>query len=274
MAGFCVKCGRPLPENGICSCTQTAPQQPNYQQPNYQQPNYQQPPYQQMPYQQMPYPQGQPVYVQVRQGPTAFQKFGKVLGGYFKDPVGTTRSVYETKDIASAGIVMGATIVFALLGLLFFSLTQHNDWLEFGDLVPAWLVLSLFGAPIAYGLTWLLTFASAKLSGTNVDPLGTLAAVGISGILPTIIVALSMLLGMTDPLVFEIMTILAFAAWAVSTFTLLIQVLKVKMNILNSLLMIAGLAISYIVIILLLNWFVFDGNIGLFINYYRDSWFY
>jgi len=32
MAGFCTRCGRPLPESGICPCTQQ-PQQPQYQQP-------------------------------------------------------------------------------------------------------------------------------------------------------------------------------------------------------------------------------------------------
>ena len=37
MAGFCTRCGRPLPESGICPCTQQA-QQPQYQQPQHQQP--------------------------------------------------------------------------------------------------------------------------------------------------------------------------------------------------------------------------------------------
>lgn len=270
MAGFCVKCGKPLPENGICSCTQAAPQQPQYQQPQYQQTPYQQTPYQQPQYQQAPYQQpqyqqGYPVYVPMKQGPSAFQKFVKVLGSYFKDPVGATRAAYEQKDISSSAIVMCAGILFTLLGTLFFSLVQHMEWLDFGDLVPAWLILSIFAAPIAYGLTWLLAFAAAKLSGTNIDPLGTLAAVGVSGILPTFLLAASMLLGMAHCLIFEIMAILMFAAWAVNAFTLVLQVLKVKMNIINTLVLIVGLAVAFIVIVLLLNWFIFDGNYGLYI---------
>ena len=45
MAGFCTKCGRPLPENGICPCTQVEQPAPQPEQPQYQQPQYQ--PYQQ-----------------------------------------------------------------------------------------------------------------------------------------------------------------------------------------------------------------------------------
>ena len=43
MAGFCTRCGRPLPESGICPCTQQ-PQQPQYQQPQHQQPQQPQAP--------------------------------------------------------------------------------------------------------------------------------------------------------------------------------------------------------------------------------------
>ena len=58
MANFCTKCGRPLPEDGICPCTlqqpvnpeapqaqaepqYRIPQQPQYQAPQYQAPQYQ-----------------------------------------------------------------------------------------------------------------------------------------------------------------------------------------------------------------------------------------
>lgn len=279
MAGFCVKCGKPLPEDGVCPCTQAAEPQAPYQQPVYQQVPYQQVPYQQPAYQQNPYQQapqqGYPVYVQVKQGPSVFGNFFKVLGNYFKDPVGTTRTAYEKKDIASSLITMCASILFTLLGTLFFSLVWHNDWfIDFGDLVPAWIVLGLFSAPIAYGLTWLLAFASAKLSGSGFDPAGALAAVGVSAILPAVLLAASMLLSMIDPLVFEIMAILTVGAWVVNAFTLIIQVLKVKMNILNTLVLIAGFAVAYIVMVLLLNWFVFDGNIKPFIDTIGDLGFF
>lgn len=264
MAGFCVKCGRPLPENGVCSCTQAAPQQPNYQQPNYQQPPYQQQPYQQMPYQQMPFPQGQPVYVQVRQGPTAFQKLGKVLGGYFKDPVGATRSVYEQKDVSSSAIIMCVDILLVLLGTLFFALVR--DVFDFGDLVPAWLIVSLFAAPLAYMITFGLAMLAGNLSGTKLDAAGTFAAVGVSGILPTCLLAATMLLGMISAYIFEIFAIMLIATWAISAMTLIIQVLRVKMNIVNTVVLIAGFTAAFILTYVLMNWFLFDGNMLMLIG--------
>ena len=272
MAGFCTKCGKPLPESGVCSCAQesAAPQQPTYQQAPYQQPTYQQAPYQQPTYQQPPYQQPYPGYGQpvrpVNQGPSAFANFFKVFTGYFKDPVGTTRTALEKKDLASGGIVMIASILFVLLGTLFFSLVQHPFWLSFGDLVPAWIVLGIFGAPLAYGVTFGLVFLIAKMSKIQLDPKGVLAAVGVGSILPTCLLAVSMLLGMAHAVIFEILAILMFAAWAVNVFTLIFQVLNIKLNIISTALLIVGLAVAYIVIIMLLNWFVFDGNMVFFIG--------
>lgn len=262
MAGYCVKCGRPLPENGVCSCTQAVPQQPVYQQP-YQQPGYQQ----------MPYPQGQPIYVQVKQGPSAFQKFGKVLGGYFKDPVGTTRAAYEQKDVSSSAIIMCIDILLVLLGTLFFALVR--DVFDFGDLVPAWLIVSLFAAPLAYMITLGLAMLAGNLSGTKLDGAGTFAAVGVSGILPTCMLLATMLLGMISAYIFEIFAIMLIATWAVTAMTLIIQVLRVKMNIVNTLVLIVGFTAAFILTYVLMNWFLFDGEmlmlIGKFYNLMEES---
>lgn len=90
MAGFCTRCGSPLPENGVCpNCAPQqpqyqqpqyqapqqpqyqAPQQPQYQAPQYQAPQYQQPQYQAPQYQQYQAPQyqQQPQYQQPYQQP-------------------------------------------------------------------------------------------------------------------------------------------------------------------------------------------------------------
>ena len=89
MAGFCTRCGRPLPESGICPCTQQ-PQQP--QQPQYQQP----------------------------QAPKEPSAFGLAIKGlpqlwlsYCKDPIGTTRKAVEKHDFLS-GILMAAVTYIAV----------------------------------------------------------------------------------------------------------------------------------------------------------------
>ena len=94
MAGFCTRCGRPLPESGICPCTQQA-QQPQYQQPQHQQP--QQP-----------------------QAPKEPSAFGLAIKGlpqlwlsYCKDPIGTTRKAVEKHDFLS-GILMAAVTYIAV----------------------------------------------------------------------------------------------------------------------------------------------------------------
>ena len=105
MAGFCTKCGRPLPENGICPCTQQAqvppqaqpvpqyqPQQPQYQpkQPQYQPQQQQyQPQYQQAPVQTPPKAEPQPP-----KEPSAFglaiADLPKKFIRFVKDPVAET----------------------------------------------------------------------------------------------------------------------------------------------------------------------------------------
>lgn len=262
MAGFCTSCGKPLPENGVCACKvqqQNAPQQPVQQQP------YPQQPYAQQPYAQQPYAQqAQPVYIVRPQGPSVFSNYMKVLTGYFKDPVGTTRTTLEKKDITSGGITMAAAVLFTLLGTLFFTLVR--DIYDFGDVVPAWIVVSIFGPAIAYGVTFGVLFMLAKLAKINVDPIGLLSAVGISSVLPVILLAASMLLGMASAVVFEILAVLMFAAWIVNVFTLIFHVLNIKMNIVNTLLLIVCLAAAYYMIVMLLNWLLFDGYIVAYIG--------
>ena len=256
MAGFCTSCGKPLPENGVCSC-QT-------QQPPVQQQSYQQQSYQQQPYQQQPYVQPQPVYIVRPQGPSVFGEYMKKLVAYFKDPAGTTRSVLEKKDIASGGITMAAAVLFTLLGTMLFILIR--DWFDFGDVVPAWIVLGLFGPVLAYGITFGILFALTKMAKINVDPIGLISAVGFSSILPVALLAVSMLLGMISAVVFEIFAVLMFAAWIVNVFTLVFQVLDIKLNLIGTLLLIGGMAVAYYIIIMLLNWLIFDGNIVAFIG--------
>ena len=81
---FCMKCGRPLPESGVCECSQPV-QQPYYGQMNVQ-PNYQQTGYQQQP--QQAYPQfnqmGQQMLKQGYTGDLSSREAGSVGGQMVK----------------------------------------------------------------------------------------------------------------------------------------------------------------------------------------------
>ena len=284
MAGFCTSCGKPLPENGICPCkAQAAPQQP-YAAPQQPYAAPQQPyaaPQQPYAAPQQPYTTQQtymantqqpiapytPV-VLVRQGPSAFGKFFKTVLDYFKDPVGASRTVLDSRDIVSGGLAAAACVLLTLLGTLLFALVA--DRFDFGDVAPAWIVMSIFGPALAIGITFGLAMALAKIAKLPVDPMGLLSVTCINTILPACLLAASMLLGMIGGLVFEIFAILLFAAWAVTAFTMIFQVLNIKMNIISIAVLIAGMAVAFIIIMLLLNWFLFDGNISLFISFFYD----
>ncbi|MBE6985286.1 MAG: hypothetical protein E7434_06740 [Ruminococcaceae bacterium] len=269
MAGFCTSCGKPLPENGVCSCNaqMNAPQQPYPQQPY---PQYQpQQPYPQQPYPQQPYaPYPQQPYAPypaypVRQGPSAFSKFFKTIADYFKDPVGTSRSVLEKRDILSGSLTAALCVILALLGSMLYIVVQDFD---FGSRVPAWIVMSIFAPAIAIGITFGVLFLLSKIAKNPTDPVGLLSATCINALLPACLLAASMLLGMIGTIVFEIFAILMFAAWAVTTFTMIFQVLNIKMNIISIGLLVVALAVAYIIVIMLLNWFLFDGSPLLYIT--------
>lgn len=185
---------------------------------------------------------------------------------FSKDPVAASRTALEKKDIAAGGITMAAAVLFTLLGTLFFVLIHDAWYYDFGDAVPAWIILSLFSPVIAYGATFGILFTLTKIAKINVDPVGLISAVGISSILPVALLAVSMLLSMIAPVVFEIMAVLIFAAWIVNVFTLIFQVLNIKMNVASILLLVAGLTVTYFIISMLLNWLLFDGNIVAYIS--------
>lgn len=301
MAGFCIFCGNPLPEDGVCPCRAqaNAQAQPDYQQPNYQaqyqqaqqpnhqtqyqqpqqpeyQPQYQQPqqpeyqaqyqqpynPYQPNPgYSQQPY-NPYPPMAPTRQGPSVISKFLATVSEYLKDPVHTSREVMDRKDIISGGISLALCSLLILLGSLFFVLARGY---EFGDRVPSWIVMGLFAPIAAVGITFAVIFALARIGKQMVDPMGLFAAVCINTLIPAFLLGASMLLSMIGTFVFELFAILMFAAWIVTTFTLIFQVLNIKMNIISIAVLMIGIAVAYVLIVLMLNWFFFHGNIQFFL---------
>ena len=293
MAGFCTKCGRPLPDDGVCPfCDapqpaqqpqqpnyqqpqpapqqpqfsqkptfeqpKSAPQQPNYQQPAYQQPSYQQPVYQQQP----PYSYAPPA----PKGPSVFSIFFKNVLSYIKDPVGTSRTLYEKKEFIPNLLIVAANALVVLLGTLFFALVQMSG--GFSGVVAPWLIMSIIGVPFAYGLTFGLLFVMGKLAKVPVDPMGLLSVTCINGIIPTVFLFLSMFLGMATNVIFVIIGVLTFAAWITTTFTVLFQVMKVKMNILNMALLIVLMAVIFFGVAYLLRWYYTSGIAAAVMNFF------
>lgn len=160
MAGFCTRCGRPLPESGICPCTQQ-PQQPQYQQPQHQQP--QQP--------------------QAPKEPSAFglaiKGLPKLWLSYCKDPIGTTRKAVEKHDFLS-GILMAAVTYIAV----FFATLVYALRLDYHFPAVAWLGASLLMPVAGFGLTLLATLVLTKVAKVPSDFKGMLASSGLGMTFP------------------------------------------------------------------------------------------
>ena len=152
MAGFCTRCGRPLPESGICPCTQQ-PQQPQYQQP---------------------------------QAPKEPSAFGLAIKGlpqlwlsYCKDPIGTTRKAVEKHDFLS-GILMAAVTYIAV----FFATLVYALRLDSHFPAVAWLGASLLMPVAGFGLTLLTTLVLTKVAKVPSDFKGMLASSGLGMTFP------------------------------------------------------------------------------------------
>ena len=266
MAGFCTKCGRPLPEDGICPCTMQQPQGNAAPEQPQEAPQPQAAPQ----FQAAPQPQG---YV-APQYSTKPSKVGMALGGglknlpnllvgYFRDPVGTTRLASEKKDFVSGLIMMGLSVILTLLGTLFFGLIHLNGvtYWSFGKLVLPWLGITILGPIVAYVITIGLIYVLTAIAKMRVDFRSVVAVAGVSSVLPVVLLAVSMLAGMISPIIFEIFAVLMCAAWAVGFFTTVFQVFGIKMNIINTLVLILGLAVACYAIVLLMTWFAY-GQMG------------
>lgn len=237
MAGFCSNCGRPLPDDGVCPCT--IPQPTSYQAPDYAPP---------------------------RKGPSAFglamKNLPRLLSGYFKNPVRTSQLAAENRDFLSGLLLVGFAMVLTLFGTLFFALVHLvNPLRSFGSIVPQWLVISLFAPAIAVGVTTLAVYCVSAVSGLKLPLLSVLSAVGVNCILPTLLLALSMVASLISPIIFELLAVMMVASWVLSFFMILYQVFGVRLNILSILVGIACLVVGFYIVSMLLGWFLYDGMI-------------
>ena len=227
MAGFCTRCGRPLPESGLCPCTQQ-PQQP--QQPQYQQP----------------------------QAPKEPSAFGLAIKGlpqlwlsYCKDPIGTTRKAVEKHDFLS-GILMAAVTYIAV----FFATLVYALRLDYHFPAVAWLGASLLMPVAGFGLTLLATLVLTKVTKVPSDFKGMLASSGLGMTFPATLAAGSIVLLLVYPGLISLLGVASFAVWAVVTVGTLLQVYGVKLNLVTILLCVAFCIAGYYVVSGLRDWFL------------------
>lgn len=235
MAGFCTRCGRPLPESGICPCTQQ-PQQPQYQQPQHQQPQ-------------------QPQQPQAPKEPSAFGLAIKGLPqlwlSYCKDPIGTTRKAVEKHDFLS-GILMAAVTYIAV----FFATLVYALRLDYHFPAVAWLGASLLMPVAGFGLTLLATLVLTKVAKVPSDFKGMLASSGLGMTFPATLAAGSIVLLLVYPGLISLLGVASFAVWAVVTVGTLLQVYGVKLNLVTILLCVAFCIAGYYVVSGLRDWFL------------------
>ena len=236
MANFCPRCGRRLPESGICECQTAsyappageapAPQQPaaqqapvyaqqgaypqyqQYQQPGYPpqgtyQPQYQQPGYPpqgnyQLQYQQPGYEPQTPA--QPSAFALAFKNLLPFAKAFLKNPADAVRQVVSEKNT-----------VFSLVLLMLFGVASMLCWLTASlglgmycssrD-IPIFLPLlfGLFFAAIIAGFGILAVFLSAKLCKKNVSMLQAVTAVGAASLAPLAVLAAALLLNLYFPI--------------------------------------------------------------------------
>lgn len=231
MAGFCTRCGRPLPESGICPCTQQ-PQQPQYQQP-----------------------QQQPQQPQAPKEPSAFglaiKGLPKLWLSYCKDPIGTTRKAVEKHDFLS-GILMAAVTYIAV----FFATLVYALRLDYHFPAVAWLGASLLMPVAGFGLTLLTTLVLTKVAKVPSDFKGMLASSGLGMTFPATLAAGSIVLLLVYPGLISLLGVASFAVWAVVTVGTLLQVYGVKLNLVTILLCVAFCIAGYYVVSGLRDWFL------------------
>ena len=210
MPEYCKKCGRPLPPDGICPCTHRR-SRPTARQSG-------------------------PIVGAVRRIPTLFLH-------YYRNPIGMSRLAAERRDMSAGITVLILAIVFSLLSTLSFTLRYVDR--RFAVVAPDWLIVGFFAPLLAMLLTSALLYALTSVSGMRLDVREVVAVLGINAIFPVTLMALSVFLSLIHFAVFDVIAVLALAAWVVTFFTTIFQTFAIKLNLLGVLILIGGMTGGY-----------------------------
>lgn len=214
MADYCNKCGRPLPESGVCSCeTKT----------------------------------GSRVRAE-----RSLDGFLQLWLGCLRDPVGAMRRGAERRDFRSGLTLLLASVAVSLLSVLVLTLRYAASRIT--RAAVQWLVTGLFAPVIAAVLTFLLLYALTAMARMRVDVRSVVAAIGTGAVLPVTVVALSVVLSLFHQTVFTVFCVVSFAAWALSFFMLVTQVFSIRLTPAVCGVMVAGMTAGYFAVALLRDW--------------------
>lgn len=257
MAGFCTRCGSPLPESGVCpNCApQNAPQQqyrqPQYQQPQYQQ-QYQQPQYQQPQYQQQ-YQQPQYQQPAAPAEPSAFSiamgKFKTFLGNYIKSPAEGIRSAVENGELMTGLITIVLTIAAVFLTLLAIDLRYDASYYHSQFHAGLWFLNTFITPVLMYGLGLGGLLLIGLAGGNKRSFASNLAATGSAGLLPTVFIVAALILSMFgESFLLNLLYPMLLICMGVSYCITVTRAMDNKMNLWQTLILVAVLLIGYLLL--------------------------
>ena len=219
MAGYCTKCGRPLPDDGICPCTQQNKPAPKAQQ--------------------------NPIV-------TVLIHLPRLWRSYFRDPIATPRLAAERRDWLTGAAMLLLLELVSFLSVLM--LTLRYGMARFFFAAPQWSTAGLVCPLVAMGAMFGMTYLLSALSGMRADFRTVIAVLGVSAVLPLSLLVVSAFLSLVHLSLFTVFTVLIFASWIVSFFVMLYQVLNLRLNLLSMLALIGGMAIVYAAVAFSRNW--------------------
>lgn len=192
MANFCSKCGRPLPENGVCVCQMQPEAESAGASPRE--------PY--VP----PFPQAAAPSPFV----TALKQIVPFAKAFVHDPVAAVKQVVDEKNTGFSLVMLLVLAVASVLSWLTASvgLELHTDLGVIPVLLP--LLYSLLFAAVIAGLGTLGVYLCARAAKQEVSMMQALTAVGAGSIVPAAIMAVGVLLNLYFPLSVLLAALLAF----------------------------------------------------------------
>lgn len=222
MAGYCTRCGRPLPDSGVCPCTLQQAPAPVNKAPN-------------------------PVL-------TVLVNLPRLWRSYFLDPVGTPRKAGERRDWITGTAMLALLEIVSFLSVLM--LTLRYAPYRFIFIVPQWATAGLVCPLLVMGAMFGVICALMAMSRMKLDLRTVLAVLGVSAILPLSLLAVTALLSMIHFSLFTIGCVLTVVAWIVSSFVLLYEVIGLRLNIPSMLTLVGSMALIYLIFNFSRNWLI------------------
>lgn len=210
MAGYCTRCGRPLPDSGVCPCTRQRRSAP-------------------------------------RRGAnpllTVLVNLPRLWRSYFRDPISTPRLAAERRDWITGVAMLILLEAMSLLSVLMLTLRYGSA--RFFLAAPQWATAGLVCPLVAMAAMLGLTYALSSMSGVRPEIRATLAVAGVSAVLPLSVLTVSAFLSLIHIALFTVGAVLTVAAWIVSFFVMLYQVLNLRLNTLSILMLVGSMALIY-----------------------------